>query len=775
VLTDNELAALHADLIANPSDASLLLNLEKTFVAVSDKLVPLLYGETYDFRVRLADLTFGGPPATDDTPAIPHAVTTIKFQRRTRPGPINVIHRPTRDEPFVTIAKPRLGYPEALFTGAVSFADLRAELDADIAAEQERELSVPDPDVLKVEILVEARSLEGDVSPYLPLYTTTRAFNQDQIDLELELWDLSTLDLLLFVQTESGPLIIPTARDIRLTLTGLGRDDADYFAPPDLQRDPPDFRRGVPITVEVRAAAQVEAQLFNAVESPLRSFFLRLPPEDGSIASPPERLAMELDLDHSGLTLSGRKGLRCVFGCSSALRHSLSPERASITFSSSADLIQRWINVVQLDLARDWTWDDLAEAGIAIQRRVKRPGKTDIVELAGTVRLPRAIARTATTGVSSNPRDPVRQSTTIFFFDAFDPKPEKGEFPTEITFEYEIAPAFKDPEPSPPAPFTEDILVPVATQPAQVPKLVSAGIALSPYRAAEDYSFTDQRRRSLWLELDSPPADPDDVYFIRVLANAPDPMLIDINESIPEVIEPPLPIDEEWVRLIEQGQPRDDSGLHAMTPLDQDTPSTKHYLVPLPNGLEEISLELFGMFTYEIRLGHTDARWSLAQARFGPPLRVAGVQHPAPPLVCHAARNERTIRVRAPFATAVHKGRNVRPRFPRTELWAVLYARVRQTDAASWRNLLLARTRMSPRENLLFTEMDARTLFGEGFFGIHEVNGLLSRLGLPDKTPLTTLAVELFTDPLPPDPLGQNLGHARMLRVSPLVPVPDQC
>jgi len=240
------------------------------------------------------------------------------------------------------------------------------------------------------------------------------------------------------------------------------------------------------------------------------------------------------------------------------------------------------------------------------------------------------------------------------------------------------------------------------------------------------------------------------------------------------VIEPPLPIDEEWMRLIHQEQPRDDSGLHAMMPLDQPTRETTHYLVPLPKGLDQTSLELFGMFTYEIRVGHTDARWSLAQARYGPPLRVAGMQHPAPPLVCQAARNERAIRVRAPFATAVHNGRNVRPRSPRTELWAVLYARVRQIDAASWRNVLLARTRMSaPHERL--TDMDARALFGEGFFALQEVNELLLRLGLPDKTPLTTLAVELFNDPLPPDPLGQNLGHARMLRVSPLVPVPDQC
>ena len=46
--------------------------------------------------------------------------------------------------------------------------------------------------------------------------------------------------------------------------------------------------------------------------------------------------------------------------------------------------------------------------------------------------------------------------------------------------------------------------------------------------------------------------------------------------------------------------------------------------------MSEASLELFGMFAYEIRVGH-QKRWSTAQARFGPPLRVAGVQHPAPP------------------------------------------------------------------------------------------------------------------------------------------------
>lgn len=775
VLTDGNLTLLHQhpELLANAAAAPLLLNREKTFVAVDDTLVPLRYGKSYDFRIRLADLTFGGPPATDETPLLPHATTTIDFKRYTRPSQINVTHRPTRADPFVTIEKPRLGYPEALFTGAASFADLQAELDADILANREREMSVADPDVVKVEVLVEVRALAGDAEIYFPLYTTTREFDADAIDLGLEFQDLATLTLLADAQPEDGPLAIPTARDIRLTLVGLGKEDPGYFADDKT-------RRGVPIAIDLRANAVTEAPLFAAVETPLRSFFFQPPPADGSVASPAERLALELDLNHSALTFTGRPGQRTVFGCSAALHHTLSPERSSLTVSSGADVIQRWINVLHLELARDWTWDDLAEQGISIQRRVKRPGKEDIVELAGTVRLPHAIAPAARSGVSSKPRDPVRQSTEIFFFDAFDPKPrpnpppDPGEFPSELTIEYEISAEFKGDAP-PPEPALESIALPVATAPTQTPKLISAGIALSPYEAAADYSSSEQRRRSLWLEFESGPIDPGDAYFVRVLANAPDPMLIDAFEVIPEVIEPPLPIDPEWMRLIEQGQPHDDSGRRAMDQLDQPAAAGAHYLVPLPKGLDETSLELFGMYTYEIRVGHADDRWCLAQALFGPPLRVAGVQHPVPPLVCQAARTEFAIRVRAPYATAVYNGRNVRRRFPRTSMWAVLYARVQQTDAASWRNLLLDRSQMFPPQELFESETDARTFFGQGFFELVQVRNLLQRLGLPEDTPLTTLAVELFTDPIPPDPLGQDLGHARMLRVSPLAPVPDQC
>ena len=73
--------------------------------------------------------------------------------------------------------------------------------------------------------------------------------------------------------------------------------------------------------------------------------------------------------------------------------------------------------------------------------------------------------------------------------------------------EYEIAPALNGELPAP-GTVTKSILLPITTPPVQVPHLTSAGIALSEFRAADDYSSTDPRRRMLWLEFESPPADP---------------------------------------------------------------------------------------------------------------------------------------------------------------------------------------------------------------------------------------------------------------------------
>jgi hypothetical protein len=179
---------------------------------------------------------------------------------------------------------------------------------------------------------------------------------------------------------------------------------------------------------------------------------------------------------------------------------------------------------------------------------------------------------------------------------------------------------------------------------------------------------------------------------------------------------------------------------------------------------------------YEVRLGHTASRWCTAQGRFGPALRVAGVQHPAPPLACQAARGKTDVLVRAPYATPVHEGRNVRPMLPQTQMWGLLYARVRQADAAAWRNVLLQRGQLiAPHLGNDPEGAGARVLFAEGLFPIDAVRRDLAQFGLPDDTPLTALAAELFVDPAEEDPLGADLGNGRLLRVSPLVPVPDAC
>ena len=772
VLTDPDLVRLHQRPGFDPAFDSMRLGREQVFEPVGDKDVALLYGHSYRFRVRLADLSYGGPDFGVETPDEPdaeaHHTVEVAFQRHLRPGAIQVLERPTRENPSVLIARPQLRHPELLYTGARhTFADLEAALDDDLAADRQREPSLPDPDVLEVAIRLEVRALKGDRATWLPLYETTREFDAAELTLELETRDFTTLDLLAKAQPDDGPLLVPTARDLRLVLTAIGRSDPDYFASDDA-------RHGAPISVEIRAGAKAEEALF-AAEPQLTSFFFRQVGGDEAVQRPLARLAQELDLEGRELTVSGRSGHRTIFGCASALRHILSPERSSLTLASDADLSQRWINVLQLELARDWTWDDLAEEGLTVQRRVSRPGQPD--EIAGTISLPRALTPAMLDGVGDTARDPQRAFSRIVFFDAVDPKPAPGEFPNELTVSYEIVATLRDELPSPEV-VRASILLPVTTPPVQVPLLISAGIALTPHEPAEDYSATNQRERMLWLEFDALPNDPQDSYFVRVLAAAADPLLTD--EAIAEVVpEPALPLDDERMRKITSRQPRDDNGLRAMQPLLRCSDGGAHFLIPLPDGLEASSPELFSMFTYEVRLGHTDERWSTAHGRFGPPLRVAGVQHPPPPLVCEAARGLDEIRVRAAFATPVQDGRHVRPLVPKTQLWALLYARVEQADAVAWRNLLLLRTPLFPPVgNAVLSPLrnaQPPLLYGTGNFPLTEVRRVLRRRGLADAAPLTALVAEFHTQPEIEDPLGTRLGHARMLRVSPLVPIPDAC
>ena len=244
----------------------------------------------------------------------------------------------------------------------------------------------------------------------------------------------------------------------------------------------------------------------------------------------------------------------------------LSPDYSSITFASKSDLVRQWLPVIHLQLDRDWTWDALADISFQITREVTNvlTGAVD-TDVAGTIEVRRSISPSARRGGDMT-------QTDLFFFDAIDPKPLPGEFPSELEVQYTVEPSFKN-TPDVDDPLTLAISLPMASPPTQTPKLVSAGVALSPYERADDYSETAPRRRMLWLEFEQPIENVGrNTYFARVLAYAADPMLTDVAPPEPPVpLEPPLPVDPELIRVITPKQSDDRAGLDAMQPLIAST------------------------------------------------------------------------------------------------------------------------------------------------------------------------------------------------------------
>ena len=216
-----------------------------------------------------------------------------------------------------------------------------------------------------------------------------------------------------------------------MTLRAIGRSDDDYFASDQA-------RVGAAVVVEFRVHARVESDLLDTPT--VRSFFLRPPPDDGSLPRPAERLAHELDLNQHDLTLTAPPGGRTVLACSAGIAHILSPECCSLAFSSDADLTNQWINVVRFTVNRDWTWRGFAASGLVVHRRVTRAGEpAGKREVVGTISWPTAVAPDAAAGSATDSAyEPVRQSSEVVFIDAFDPKRPDEEPPTELTIEYEL-------------------------------------------------------------------------------------------------------------------------------------------------------------------------------------------------------------------------------------------------------------------------------------------------------------------------------------------------
>ncbi|WP_433359123.1 hypothetical protein [Streptosporangium sp. CA-115845] len=771
---------------------------------VDADVVELRYGRKYDFRVRLTDTT-GGGPALEEEPSRPGEapVATLHMRRHRTPGIVEIDKVTVGADgttPSIRLWRPPLGYPEAVFAaGASARAALLAQITANDAGlpKDAKPPVIRDPDTayLHVRVLIKVPTFDpsADADGFVTWYETSRAFpaNPDQaLDLALSWVDASDyreLDItpqLGADGTVTGPVTLPTARDVRLEVRAAGRADLAYFATEKA-------RLGRTHEIDFHAVASAAAEADALVDLPpadaIRSVFLRpdligvraepRPVAVQNVTSPAllGRLASAADLVANGPQLMGREGERVAFGCA-GLTHHLAPDGSSVELAEPNELAEQWICVVRATLDRDWTWRGGGSPTVTVVRTLSLPdaaGAATEIRTVGTIELMNTVNTQATAG-------PERAATHFIFLDAFPPPMGPDGLPYEVAVTYRLQLAL---EGGGEVTRTQENLVPIVTRPTQVPRVVAAGIALTPYNRDSDYASTGSRTKRLWLEFHEPLTDPRDAYFARPLAQTPDPMLLPGVEPVadPEVVEGP-PLDPELVRVITPGQPQDLAGLSTMQRLEPAANSDRHFLLPLPPNTDPLSPELFSFFTYDLRVGHdagpaANPLWCTAQGRFGEPLVLDGVQHPVPELACAVVPEQGGgIRVQAPFASCYVGLRRVVPSPPNTEIWVVLYGRVVQADGSTKRNIQIALNRGRP-----LRERPGRTVpltvQAEVRWSADEVKAALDLAGLPGDTPITALAVELLPEPNGNfgDPLGGDLGQVRVLRTSPLVSVESDC
>jgi hypothetical protein len=760
--------------------------------------IELRYGQRYDFRVRLADATGGGPELSAESVREGEApIARLHMKRHVRPRRPLLTPNPLAADgstDFVEVVRPPLAYPEAVFAaGAPARAALLALItanEADPANPAPPAIRDPDTPYLRIRVLLRAPTYDPDADEYgwIEWYRTSRPFPADpaaSLTLTFD-WqsaaDYRNLDISVQLGADgmvTGPLRLVRSRDIRIEFRAIGRNDLSYFASEAA-------RLGDADTLHFHASAAEEADALAKLPpaETLRSVLLRADPvgerapvlarvaQNYPSAVLVDRLAVAADLVADGAMLLGRPGERVAMACA-GLSHGAAPDASSLEFAEPGELAGQWLNVVQIVLNRDWTWRGQGSPTLSLKRRIVldgAPGSMPTVTEVGEIELVNTINAQARRG-------PERRYSRFVFIDAFTP-PLHGGLPYEVELSYAIQVSF---EAGPGVSRSIETRLPVATSPRQVPKVRAAGIALTGYAPNETYSATASRVRKLWLEFDAPLADPRDAYFVRPLTRTPDPMLLPGWEPVadPEVLDP-VPVDPELVRVITPGQVQDLSGLNAMQRLEPAANSDRHFLVPLPPNTDPNSPELFSFYTYEIRVGHgpgasDDPFWSTAQGRFGQAQTVEGVQHPAPELVCSVIPGAgRAITVRAPFATPYLGLRRVEPVQPNSKIWFVLYARIMQADATTFRNIQidLRPSRRIPQGPSTLLSPQAETQWTDS-----EVRVALSRARLSDDTPLTVLAVELLPEPNGTfaDPLGGDLGQVRVIRTSPLAEVVEDC
>ncbi len=750
----------------------------------------LRYGHRYRFRVRMMDISGGGPGMNEDVyNNAPAPTSEWSFKRYVAPAlcriekPLNIRlvkadfyneiiteGQPSAFDanPVINIQRPLLNYPAVVFTGkyqALGSDPVQLLIQSAQAQKQGGTTAAPkvvhpaiaDPDVTKVEIKVEVETLRLDNlasdrgnENYITLYTTFRNFSavanaadlENTLSLNVAFHDVPALNLTSKDDPFDDPALnkaaidamqdipLPTARKIRMSIRAVcDGNNSSYYGFINEGNHDLDSRYGKTTQFRFYKESADESNLLlpKANVPGLQGLYLQPDPEyirkgmigqffffNAETSVQPnimQRLAQQLGVKANGLTLVSEKGERVVFGCNHKIRHHLAPDGSSITFSSKGDLCNHWLGCIVYRINRDWSWDALEDVAFTISRNKKftkdAPAEAENLANIGDIELKHSASFESLQADAFGNIN--RNSTTIIFIDAIEPKSSlltpggRLRFPDTIEVQYTITPNFKPGHGQPAGIQPELILLPSTVIPSQVPKIASVGLAFSPYIKAEKYQSTEARQRYLWVELEEPVEDPADTLFCRVLHYAPD-QLIGNNKQFAELLReteenPPLPIDPEYIRMITPGQTDDMAGLSAMQPMEKSSDDDDiHYLLPLPPGLHPESPELFGFFTYEFRIGHghwsnseeeKENLWSTARGRFGRPLVIAGMQHPAPTLLCNVNRDTDKLYVNAPYAKAVWKGKNVTSDPPRTQLHCVLYAQVKQADGTTYRNILL--------------------------------------------------------------------------------------
>jgi hypothetical protein len=282
--------------------------------------VPTLrYGSEYEFRIRLVDLT-GGGPGPGDTAVHPGPAprTQLRFLRHVAPKALEVVSSPplppypakppaVRTIDTLAVRRPRIGYPEALFAGVDPSTFSLSNLGTLIqdAWASGRAISVPDPDVDRFEVRVEARipahdtgtagSGPGDLDGvFRVIYSVEVPFpagDDPTVTLNLSyvdgVDDIATLDA---PAPGTLELPIPTARDVRVRLFPRAAVRPNYYGSDAVTV-------GVPSDYIVRQEAATEDALFpSAPETQLQALYF----QPG--ADIPRLLAQQLGLQQQGFT-----------------------------------------------------------------------------------------------------------------------------------------------------------------------------------------------------------------------------------------------------------------------------------------------------------------------------------------------------------------------------------------------------------------------------------------------------------------------------------------